>query len=90
MEAFCKPDVIPINFNVDDPFNDLSEQLKVIERDVSDGDITDIVIIVRRENEVTGRDIRTLWRGENPLTTALGMIKYADESLTSRHIRGDE
>jgi hypothetical protein len=90
MKAFNKPDVIPVGFNIVEPFYDLSAHLTAIKEDVENGTITDLVIIVRRENKFTGWDIRTIWRGESPLTTALGMIKYADESLTSKHIRGDE
>jgi hypothetical protein len=90
MEAFNKPDVIPVGFNIDDPFYDLSAQLTAIKDDVADGTITDLVIIIRRENKATGGfDVRTVRRGENAMTTALGMIQYADESLKAKHIRDE-
>lgn len=71
-----RANVTPVNFSSDDPFWDLPVMLNQLEESCRSGDVQDVLIITR-----DGRGVDWYWRGESPMTTALGMLEYAKDML---------
>lgn len=68
--------VVPLNFSKSDPFWDIPIVLDLIDKGCKSGEISDLIIIIKKEKGIVIK-----WRGDDPLTTALGMLEYAKELL---------
>jgi len=78
-KAFGIDKVVPMNFSGEDPFWDVAPKLNQIEESCRSGEISDLVIIERRVKPTP--QVRSYWRGDEPLTTVLGMLEYAKSIL---------
>ena len=77
-DSFYKENVTPINFS-ESSFWDLGATLANIEKNIRDGKLKDILIIQRMDNGDGA--LRLVWRGTQPMTTALGMLAWAENQL---------
>ncbi len=70
-KAFGKNNIIPMNMS-DDSFWDTPAHLNTIDEDCKSGKIIDLIIVSRYKGSLVIH-----WRGNSPMTTALGMLEWA-------------
>ena len=66
-----KEGVIPVVFS-DEPFNDASFQLHLIDKMIREDEVSDLFIMVKRKDDT----VKYIWRGPNSLSTLLGNLEF--------------
>ena len=79
IKALKHKDVIKISFGEKDPFFDLPYILDSIDKKCKSGEMEDMVLVLRTKDSVN-----TIWRGNGPMTTALGMLEYGKARILAQ------
>jgi len=86
-ESFGKENVIPVYFNIEDPFCNLSANLNKIEVLARKGQLTEVFIAYGSTDESGEQSfVDYEWLGKGRVTSILGVIEYAREMLKRNHI----
>ena len=70
-ESLDREGVIPVVFS-DEPFNDASFQLHIIDKMIREDEVSDLFIIVKTKEGL----VKYIWRGDNTLTSILGSLEF--------------
>jgi len=86
-ESFGKENVIPVSFTEDDPFGNLTGKLNKLESLARKGQLVEVFIAFHFTDE-SGEMVYIDydWLGKNRLTSILGTIEYAKETLKRDNI----
>lgn len=75
-KSFNRDNVTTVSFTEDDPFWDVGGILNSLEKNIRSGNIEDLILIQRKKGE-----LHIHWRGTNPMTTALGMLRWGEQNI---------
>jgi len=86
-DSFDKENVIPVNFNESDPFYNLTGKLNKLELLARNNQLVEVFIAFHYTDEAGEKVyVDYDWLGKNRLTSILGVIEYAKETLKRDNI----